>query len=119
MSRASIVRNAKGEFYGIHIECPGCQVGGHTLPVDWCPPDLVQAPRGPAKPVWGFNGDLDRPTLTPSILSRFDWGPNRETRICHSFVRDGRIEFLSDCTHALAGQTVDLPEIVESVASDD
>jgi hypothetical protein len=30
--------------------------------------------------------------------------------ICHSFVRDGRIEFLSDCTHRLAGQTVDLPD---------
>jgi len=30
---------------------------------------------------------------------------------CHSFVRDGRIEFLSDCTHALKGQTVDLPDL--------
>jgi hypothetical protein len=30
---------------------------------------------------------------------------------CHSFVTDGRIQFLSDSTHALAGQTVDLPEI--------
>ena len=29
---------------------------------------------------------------------------------CHSFVREGRIEFLSDCTHALAGQTVELPD---------
>lgn len=31
--------------------------------------------------------------------------------VCHSFVTAGRIEFLPDCTHALAGQTVDLPEI--------
>jgi hypothetical protein len=30
--------------------------------------------------------------------------------VCHSFVTDGRIQFLGDCTHALAGQTVDLPE---------
>ncbi|MCZ4340562.1 hypothetical protein O4H52_03015 [Sphingomonadaceae bacterium G21617-S1] len=29
--------------------------------------------------------------------------------VCHSFVRNGQIEFLSDCTHALAGQTVPLP----------
>lgn len=29
--------------------------------------------------------------------------------VCHSFVRAGRIEFLGDCTHALAGQTVPLP----------
>ena len=30
--------------------------------------------------------------------------------VCHSFVTDGRIQFLGDCTHSLAGQTVDLPE---------
>jgi hypothetical protein len=30
--------------------------------------------------------------------------------VCHSFVTDGRIQFLEDCTHELAGQTVDLPE---------
>jgi hypothetical protein len=30
-------------------------------------------------------------------------------RVCHSFVVDGRIQFLGDCTHHLAGQTVDLP----------
>lgn len=29
---------------------------------------------------------------------------------CHSFVTAGRIEFLTDSTHTLAGQTVDLPE---------
>jgi len=33
--------------------------------------------------------------------------------ICHSFIRDGKIQFLGDCTHALAGQTVDLPELPE------
>ena len=31
--------------------------------------------------------------------------------LCHSHVREGRIQFLSDCTHALVGQTVDLPDI--------
>jgi hypothetical protein len=30
---------------------------------------------------------------------------------CHSFLVDGQIQFLGDCTHALAGQTVPLPEI--------
>lgn len=29
---------------------------------------------------------------------------------CHSFVRAGMIEFLSDCTHALRGQTVSIPD---------
>ena len=30
--------------------------------------------------------------------------------ICHSFVKDGQIQFLSDCSHELAGQTVPLPD---------
>jgi hypothetical protein len=31
---------------------------------------------------------------------------------CHSFVVDGQIQFLGDCTHKLAGQTVPLPVLV-------
>ncbi len=38
------------------------------------------------------------------------WGDGAPPAICHSFVTDGRIQFLSDCTHPLAGQTVDIPE---------
>lgn len=26
--------------------------------------------------------------------------------ICHSFITDGQIQYLSDCTHSLAGKTV-------------
>lgn len=60
---------------------------------------------------WGWNGDMVRPTFTPSILVRsYTWdGTGEVPTVCHSFVRDGRVEFLSDCTHALAGQTVLLP----------
>lgn len=68
---------------------------------------------------WSFNGDLNRPTLSPSILVHsatrlLDHGPpmtTRQTPRCHSFVRDGRIEFCGDSEHELSGQTVDLPEI--------
>jgi hypothetical protein len=38
-------------------------------------------------------------------------GDERKTFVCHSFVTDGRIQYLGDCTHAMAGQTVDLPDI--------
>lgn len=31
------------------------------------------------------------------------------TPYCHSFVTDGFIQFLADCKHAMAGQTVPLP----------
>lgn len=31
--------------------------------------------------------------------------------VCHSFVTDGHIQFLGDCTHALAGKMVPLTEV--------
>lgn len=55
---------------------------------------------------WKFNGDYERPTFEPSLLV----AQSDPTARCHSFIRDGRIQFLSDSHHALAGQTVDLPE---------
>ena len=68
--------------------CPGCQCHHHV------------------NDRWAFNGDYDRPTFSPSILVR---NP-AHTEICHTFVTDGKIQYLSDCTYALAGQTVDLKE---------
>lgn len=65
-------------------------------------------------PRWGWNESIEAPTFTPSVLVRYD-GSDAGTdgappAVCHSFVTDGRIQFLGDCTHALAGQTVDLPD---------
>lgn len=105
--------------------CPGCKEA-HQI--------RAQHAGGPHNsPEWGFNGDYDRPTFEPSILVRsvrweggdaeFDriietyklpedrermLADKRINWICHSFVRGGQIQFLNDCTHALAGQTVAL-----------
>jgi len=76
--------------------CSGCKLP-HSL--------NVGAGSGPR---WGYNGNAEAPTFTPSVLSRYRMG-SRET-VCHSFVTDGRIQYLSDSTHPLAGQTVDLPD---------
>jgi hypothetical protein len=84
----------------IAFDCPGCGMQ-HAVTVE----------RGATGPCWGWNGSMDLPTFTPSILVRWDFGPERTPKVCHSFVTDGRIQFLGDCTHALAGQTVDLPEV--------
>lgn len=97
-----------GGHYGIRFQCPGCEEA-HVLPTK------------PHERGWDFNGDFARPTLAPSILV-YSHKEYREidgkmqvvdTPRCHSFVREGRIEFLSDSTHALAGKTVDLPELPE------
>jgi hypothetical protein len=80
------------------FHCPGCECG-HMVRVN-----------GP-HPVWGWNGSVDSPTFNPSIL--LNGNPafvNPTAPRCHSFVRDGRIQFLADSTHKLAGQTVEIPE---------
>ena len=56
---------------------------------------------------WGYNGNPEAPTFTPSVLmSTWYWDEVTQAKIpyvCHSFVTDGRINFLGDCTHALRG----------------
>ena len=39
---------------------------------------------------------------------KFDDRAHDVPKVCHTFVTDGRIQYLGDCTHALAGQTVDM-----------
>ena len=52
---------------------------------------------------WTWNGSLDKPTFRNSLLCH---GFVR----CHSYVTDGKIEFLADCGHELKGTTVEIPE---------
>ena len=82
----------------IYFECPGCGV-----------PHGIAVGNG-SGPRWGYNGDANKPTFTPSILVQFHFGKDHKSVVCHSFVTDGRIQFLNDCTHELAGQTVDIPD---------
>lgn len=83
------------------FECPGCG----------CLHAVGVREKNSVGAQWGWNGSLDQPTFTPSILVRANYtSPNRMDDICHSFVTNGKIQFLGDCTHQLAGQTVDLPD---------
>lgn len=73
--------------------CPGCDME-HAL-----------------NRTWIFNNDFEEPTVSPSVLVR-GWKGGREGHAyrCHSFIKNGMIEFLADCTHDLKGATVPLPE---------
>ena len=117
-----ILRNLEGG--GLSFHCPGCDQR-HSV---W-----VGAGSGPR---WSWNGDAAKPTFSPSILvtgghycNGFVPGDNCwcaynaeelaagrppsgfKCERCHSFVVDGRIQFLADSTHHLSGQTDDLPAI--------
>ncbi len=84
--------------------CPGCAEDGstglHMLPIE-----------APGSPAWNWDGNLDAPTLSPSILTNKD----RPELRCHSFLRGGVFEFLSDCGHSLAGQKVPMPDLPDWV----
>lgn len=97
--KAKPCKNLNGEVVAYTIDCPGCG-GFHVVHVAHSNPGAN----------WQFNGDTERPTFTPSLLVNRDFSHPGVPR-CHSFVRDGRIQFLGDSTHELAGQTVDLPGI--------
>jgi hypothetical protein len=87
----------------LYFECPGCDMlHGVNVSRD-------------SGPKWSWNGVADKPTFSPSVLVQYPWrmldNGEREQVVCHSFVRDGNIEFLSDCTHRFAGQTSPMVKI--------
>ena len=61
---------------------------------------------------WTWNGDVDKPTIKPSVLTTGGGNGEGGKQTCHSFVNDGKVQFLSDCSHELAGQTVDLLDVL-------
>ena len=115
---------------GLTYYCQGCE-SAHTI-------------KTKGAGAWGWNGDVDKPVFTPSVLvtgrdftaqgkadfeawhdaglprpapSSFD---SQETR-CHTFVgcngaQPGEVTFLSDCTHSLAGQVLPFAELPEWMA---
>lgn len=94
---------------GLLFRCPGCEEN-HKV--------MIGAGPGPR---WAFDGDFDCPTFQPSIWvtwktpsdvpEEFDDETQDIKHVCHSFVEQGQIRFLDDCTHELAGQTVALPDM--------
>ena len=59
-------------------------------------------------PSWSWNEDYECPTVSPSI--RLIHNGNQ---VDHLFIRDGKIQYLNDCTHELAGKTVDMVDFPE------
>jgi len=57
---------------------------------------------------WTWNGSVDAPTLRPSVLTR------AHDFTCHSWINDGHAQFLGDCSHELANQTVPLDDVNKS-----
>lgn len=111
MSRLENIDGGMIAFY-----CPGCKCSHMVDPKRW-------------------TVDIEGETISPSVLVHENWKmPNEwdynsapkdengtlvkqengkilgavKSHRCHSFVRDGKIQFLNDCTHELAGKTVEM-----------
>lgn len=81
---------------------------------------------------WQFNGNVDRPTFSPSfrhcmLLQVFkdgkwtgEWRRDGDGNViqatCHYVLTDGILNFCDDCTHELAGKSMPLPELPEGIA---
>lgn len=114
--------DANGTVLGYRFWCPGCE-DTHLYYV------------APYSHPWNFNGDLEKPTFTPSLLvhphRRFKKDvtdadieearkktPKGEVLVdvtemsprCHLFLTDGVLQFCGDSEHKLAGQTLPLPD---------
>ena len=87
------VRTHGGEQW-VWYYCPGCK----------------ELHGVPAKR-WNWNGDLELPTLHPSVRHyHVQPDTNQQITHCHYHVKGGVIEFCDDCPHELKGQKVELQE---------
>ena len=96
-------------YMALRFVCPGCKSFGksglHVLPVN------SNSPHHP--PSWDWNWDQEKPSLSPSILTRIGDG-----QVCHSFLKDGVFWFLSDSAHQLAGTMVEMPDLPDWALKD-
>lgn len=99
--KVKAVCNNENEIQGYFFRCPGCQ-RRHLV---------YTKEQSPGGACWSLNGDVEHPTFSPSILVN-KGGEVPSVPICHSFIRDGKIQFLNDCTHELAGKTIELPDLI-------
>ena len=114
MAKVRLIKVEDTRYESWEFKCPGC---GHSHVY------YTKNPEG--RPVWGFaNMDVNKPTFTPSLLNRWgkDADPNWQepegtspswgwSGTCHLYVTDGKIIYLGDCTHHLAGQTIEMEDI--------
>jgi len=107
--KAKPVRNQPGKGYvecsteeatHVSLRIPG-PTGLLTLPV-------IRSGTRNGTGCWTWNGNTEAPTLRPSVLSEGFSSITDAPFRCHSWINDGAAQFLDDCSHDMAGQTVPL-----------
>lgn len=99
-NKVSRVVNQKKELQGYGFHCKGCK----------CHHVYYTVSQHKGALVWLFNGDMEKPTFRASLLVNADLSCPSTPR-CHIFVTDGKIQYLNDCTHELAGKTIEMEDV--------
>ena len=92
--------------------CPGCGCG-HLY---WCGPGFEHSQK------WDFNGNVDKPTFTPSLRTYVritkeiddklvDTGEQKT--LCHLNLTDGQLQYCEDNPHKMNNQTIPMQDIPE------
>lgn len=103
MSNKLIPLEENGQIVAYLLDCPGCGMSHapyarpHESPL--------------SRASWDFNGDLEVPTFSPSILVKVESPYTGKPLICHFFIQNGYLRFLGDCTHFLAGKSVEMRDV--------
>ena len=80
----------------------------------WCPG--CDSIHGVSKERWCVTGPPNHFTVSPSLL--YDPSPPTARKRCHSVIREGRIQYLQDSNHALAGREVEIPDLATTLWAD-
>jgi hypothetical protein len=101
--------------------CPGCE----------CHHQIWTSEAKGKSFCWTWNGSIESPTFRASLLVQYHkwtppvtsenheewkknpWEQKQVEHICHSYITEGKIEYLSDCTHDLKGQTIEMHNALE------
>jgi hypothetical protein len=91
----------KEEATHLTIRVPGPS-GRMTLPVQ------ISGTRGGTMS-WSWNGDTEKPTLRPGVLTAGHGHRSSDNNWrCHTWIKDGKAEFLGDFSREYVGHTLDL-----------
>lgn len=102
------IQHGEKHYPALMFICPGCLVAGHGSGLHILPVNTDQT-----SPSWHWDGDLEKPSLSPSILTK-----GHDGLVCHSFLKQGIFVFLGDSTHSLSGEAVDIPDLPEWVTNE-
>lgn len=106
MERVIKIQDTQGTAF--MFKCPGCAIN-HLVPTKYLPGKESIGTK--VKPTWAFNGNMERPSFKPDFV--VEWRGAEPPQRCRAIIRDGWLIFLTDSTHKLSGQRIEMHNVNE------